>query len=133
MLRSDSGSRSRRLARSIAGDHAQITQLFCIRIPAFCSLGRCFGSRLNGRGAFFCSRFDQCGLMGSICYGSLVPGDKFGVGNSGGTWLIHKDPIVHCHHASAALPLLTLSPSWVRSVQNAAGDTSVSMKARRLP
>ena len=45
--------------RSILEVDPQNFQLFRKRVPAFCGLGRCFSSRLNGLGAFIGSRFER--------------------------------------------------------------------------
>jgi hypothetical protein len=44
--------------RSIFEAHPQGIELLCIRVPAFCCLGSCFGGRLDGLGALERSRFD---------------------------------------------------------------------------
>ena len=89
----------RPISSLVLQENPQNTQLFCIRIPAFCSLCSSVDSRLNGLGAFLCNRFDQSKFVGSICLRSPEGGDEFGMGNG---W-IHKDLIESASHRAGGV------------------------------
>ena len=64
---------------------------FCKRVPAFCGLCCCFGSGLDGLGAFTGSGFDQSELVSGISLGPLECGNQFGMCNG---W-IHDRPSIN--------------------------------------
>jgi hypothetical protein len=76
-------------SRSILEDYAHGTQLFRVRISAFCGFGCSLDRSLNGRGAFFCNDVDQTGFVRRIGLRPSEGGDELGVWSGwihGGPW-----------------------------------------------